>query len=54
MMAKAGLALRIPELPEDPAVQFMSSLNSKSPPPFPFPFSTASFTGLVGRVGGAF
>ena len=50
MMANAGLALVIPELPQDPAVQLISSLTSKSPPSFPFPFSKMSLTELVGRA----
>lgn len=50
MMANAGLALVTPELPQDSAVQFISSLTSKSPPSFPFLFSTVSLTELVGRA----
>lgn len=37
MMANAGLALVTPELPQDSAVQLISSLTLKSPPSFRFP-----------------
>ena len=50
IMANGGLALVTPELPQDPAVQLISSLTSKSPPSFLFPFSTMSLTELVGRA----
>lgn len=51
MMANAGLALVTPELPQHSAVQLISSLTSKSPPSFPFPFSTMSLTDrAVGRA----